>query len=260
MKHILIIILLTSSNFVVLSQELESIEIRVEHANEPPTKSGQQVFQISFRGDELNNLKANSYTKKYKRKKKVKLEKTETINADELKKFVDFYSASKSNFLLSEFGIDIIELNKSNSAFKPNFQIKEKTIKTDSFQICKDWQFKRSLSTGGFSININLRFKNNPSETINFDSDDLGAYKFDLQSYLLIQPLLENKIPAEFRIQEFFNKEHLIMTLNYYFKVIECEGYYYDEFIKQNPQRTKRENRMMVGWDFEKYLSKRNKK
>ena len=260
MKKILIILFSTGFNQVVLSQDFESIVVAVEHADEPPTKHGPVVFEITFTSDEQNNFVAKTYTRKYKGKKRVKLEEPYLINSNTIQRFMDWKAMSKSQFSLNEFDINIDELNNSNTGYKPNFEITEEIIKTDSFNICKDWQFKRSYSTGGYSIKIKLTKNNKSTEFLNFSSNDIGSYKFDLNPYLLIQPVLEDRIPKEFRIDSFFDKESLITRLNYYFNVIECEGFYYNEFINQNPQRTKQENRMMIGWNFEEYLKKRNKK
>ena len=260
MKKILIIFILTSLTQGVLSQDYESIVVTVEHANEPPTNYGPVVFEITFTSDELNSFVAKTYTHTYKKKKKVKLDEPYYINSTSIQRFMDWRAMSKSKFLLNEFDMNIDELNNSNTGHKPNFEITEEMIRMDSFNYCKDWQFKRSFSTGGYSISIKLIKNNKSTEFINFNSNDIGSNKFDLNSYLLIQPVLEDKIPEEFRIDGFFDKESLITKLNYYFKVIECEGFYYNEFINQNPQRTKQENRMMVGWNFEDYLKKRRKK
>ena len=40
---------------------------------------------------------------------------------------------------------------------------------------------------------------------------------------------------------------------------IECEGFYYNEFINQHPERTAQENRMRIGWDFKEYMENRKK-
>jgi len=260
MKKTLLIVFLISSSQIVLSQEIGFILIQVIHADEPPTKHGPLIFEITFTADELNNLVAKSYTNNYKRKKRIKPQNQIIIKAEQIQKFNGWRAISKSDFLLSELGVDITELRSANSAFKPDFQILDETIKIDSFKICSDWQFKRSFSMGGYSININLISENKSTEFLNYSSNDIGAFKFDLKAYLMIQPLLQDRIPQEFRIQGFFDKRSLLDILNYYYKVIECEGYYYNEFIEENPQRTQRENRMMIGWDFEEYLKKRNKK
>ncbi len=253
-------LLFVSISQIVLGQELESFSVQIIHADEAPTNHGPEVFEITFTPDAQNNFVAKSYININQRKKRVRLKSQIIIKAEQIQKFIGWKAVLKSKFLLSELGVDITELRSANSAFKPKFPIMEETIKIDSFKICCDWQFKKRISTGGYSININLIYQNKLTEFLNYNSDDIGIYEFDLKTFLMIQPILQNKIPQEFRIQGFFDKHSLLDILNYYYQVVECEGYYYNEFIQQKPQRTKQENRMMIGWDFEEYLKKRNKK
>ena len=260
MKKFLVIFIILSSSQIVLGQEVKSISVQVIHSDEPPTNHGPQMFEITFTSDEQNNLIANYYTDKYKRRKKVKLQKPILIQAQQVDKFNNWITLSKSDFLLTELGVDISELGSANSPFKTEFEIKEEKIRIDSFNTCTDWQFKRSFSTGGYSIKVYLVKNDSSTEILNYSSNDIGAYKFDIQSFLITQPLIQNKIPEAFGTRGFFERQSLIEILNYYYKVIECEGYYYNQFIEQDSERTKKENRMMIGWNFKEYMNGRNKK
>lgn len=259
MKHILIILLLISFSQILVGQNIEEISVQVSHADEPPTKHGPQVFEISFVSNGSKNLSTDYYTNKYRKKKKVKLQEPIVIEAHQLENFNNWVSTYKSEFLLNELGVDFSKLGLSNSSYKTEFKIKEEKIRIDSFNICKGWQKLRSISTGGFSIKVQMMKDGDSSEILNFDSNDIGMFKLDLQSLLIIQPILQNKIPEEMGTDGLFDEESLIELLNYYYKVVECEGFYYNEFIEQTPGRTKAENRTMAGWNFSEYMNQRNK-
>jgi len=232
----------------------------VTHFDEPPTKYGPSTFEITFSADGQNDYVADSYTSQYKRKKRVKFAHPVVIHADDIKKFNSWRPASKSEFLLSELNVDIHDVQSAGVSCQPEFGITDRAIRIDSFNICKDYQLKRSLSTGGHSIKVYLISQNDSLKFLDYAADDFNGQKFDLQSYLMLQPILRSKIPKEFMVKDFFDNKSLLEVLSYYYKVIECEGYYYTEFKAQHPNRTEEENRMMIGWDFSGYLENRSKK
>ncbi|REG83597.1 hypothetical protein [Algoriphagus antarcticus] len=259
MNKTLIILLFISFPLLVFGQDIESIFVQVMLSDEPPTKYGPQVFEIAFVSEGSKSLSADYYTNQYKKKKKVKLQEPIVIESQQLEKFNNWVSTKKSEFLLDELGVDISNLGLPNSSYKTTFKIEEEKIRIDSFNICKGWQNLRTFSTGGFSVKVQMMKDGDSSEILNFHSNDIGMFKLDLQSLLIIQPILQSKIPEEMGTDGLFDKESLIELLNYYYKTVECEGYYYDEFIEQNPERTKAENRIMVGWNFTEYMNQRNK-
>ncbi|SFA77255.1 hypothetical protein [Algoriphagus aquimarinus] len=259
MKKALFIFLLMPFSLIIYGQNIESIFVQVMLSDEPPTKYGPQVFEIAFVSKGSKSLSADYYTNQYKKKKKVKLQEPIVIETQQLEKFYNWVSTNKSEFLLDELGVGISNLGLSNTSYKTTFKIDEEKIRIDSFNICKGWQNLRSSSTGGFSVKVQMMKDGDSTEILNFRSNDIGMVKLDLQSLLIIQPILQNKIPEEMGTDGLFDKESLIELLNYYYKVVECEGYYYDEFIEQNPERTKAENRTKVGWNFTDYMNHRTK-
>ncbi len=244
-----------------LRQVLESVVVQTWMHDEPPTESGTHILEIQYDRNEQGDYDAHFYSRYSRKSKKVNLKADERLEKEEVLTFLEWSNNSKTTFKLSELGTDHEELGLSVSSapYKPNFPVENNfLVKIDSFAFCNEYQFRRSISTGGYTIKILLIQDGHKTEFLSYNSDDRGQHKFDLQGYLCIQPVLENKVPEEFGVGDFFSRETLLNNLLYYKKVIECEGYYYQEFIQLNPERSIQSNRMMIGWDFKKYLEQRS--
>ena len=73
MKNILSIFILAFTPMVCYGQEIESIVIKVRHADEPPTKYGPTTFEMHFVSNGQRDYLAKYYTISNKRTRKVKL-------------------------------------------------------------------------------------------------------------------------------------------------------------------------------------------
>lgn len=92
-----------------------------------------------------------------------------------------------------------------------------------------------------------------------FDSDDIGLNNLKFFDYIICYELLHDKLPTNFSGREHFGKNEMITNTLFVIATIECENFYYKEFINSRPDRTPQENRMKVDWDFVKYLEHRKK-
>lgn len=263
MKRRLAILPLIFFCTLVHGQDLGSIVVQTWSHNEPPTQPGPHIFEIEYQRNKADDFEAKFYTVTAQKSKRIRLNEILRIPKEDIETFLNWYDNVKTTFKLDELGTDGQELNNSthNASYKPDFPIEnDLLIKIDTFNYCNEYQFKQSISTGGYEIKVLLVIDNKRIEFFSYDSDDRGQHKFDLKGYLYLQPVLENQIPIEFKVHNLFSRKTLLNNLFYYKKVTECEGFYYQEFIKANPDRTVQQNRMMVGWDFEKYMNERNKK
>ena len=262
MKKAILLILLIFNFSDCFCQDIESVVIQAKQLNEPPTKPGPATYEIKFTKDKSGDLYAKYYFLKGGKNKKIRLKKTIKISKEDIELFSEWRSREKDKFSLSDFGVNIEELNASISMapFRPKVPIVEEFVITmDTLNYCSQYQSEHSISTGGFVINVFLKTAQDSVNYFSYDSDDKREYKFDLKGYLHLQPLLEDKLPDGFLKNDFFSKEKLIENLLYYKRIIECEGFFYQEFINNNPNRTIQENRMRVGWNFQEYLENRNK-
>ncbi|GHN00432.1 hypothetical protein WSM22_19210 [Cytophagales bacterium WSM2-2] len=257
MKYTLLIVL-TILTFPSVGQEIEKIIFTSQQADEPPTKQGQPKYSFEFKrlaGDEL------STSDFYEEGKRKKLNDKIAIDKDRIEKITEWKRQNKRTFTQSDLGLDITTLKTQANNYKLNFDLPtDLIVRVDSFQFCQTHKITKSISTGGEMLTVTLIFKDGQNQKYIFDSNDIGEDNFNLRNYILCYTLLADKIPIEVPGYGFFSKSKFTDMVLYYQKTVECEGYYYKEFIKKNPAMTSKDKIMMTGWNFIEYMGQRNKK
>jgi hypothetical protein len=243
MRFILAFVLIYCVALVAGGQDIHTIVLSSIEADEPPTKQGRSEFTITFQHDgEI-----------WKSSQQV------TIDDRQVRKIRLWRAENKKLFMLSELGVTYDELSNAAPKFALTFDItKEFVVNIDSFVFCQGYKMTRTISTGGYSISTKLIYENGTEDIFKFDSDDLGNGSFDLQGYLFCHTLFKDAAFTDRLISNFFSKENLKNTILKYQKMVECEGFYYKEFVSKNPGRSSKENRMMTGWNFADYKSSRD--
>lgn len=242
-----------------MGQEIQKIIVTGQYFDEPPTKQGTLQHKIELKRNGKGDLISHSY---WIGNKKKKLNDKITIESDRLERVMHWIDSNKRTFRLEEIHLDYKALNEqvTNSEYKPHFTIKsDYLINLDSFNICQQYNFKRSNSTGGYSMTIVMTDKSDRFYIYGFDSDDIGLNNLKFFDYLICYELLHDKLPTNFSGREHFGKIKMITNTLFVITTTECENYYYKEFINNRPERTPQENRMKFDWDFVKYLEQRKK-
>lgn len=244
MRSLSILMLIFCGTLSSIGQDIQSIVLTSIKADEPPTKQGQSEYSIIFhRSREI-------------------LKSTESIIAGQQVKNVNQWrKENKKIFTLPELGVTHEELISVASTEKIElaFDIpKGLALNIDSFLFCQNYKMTKTISTGGFEVSVKLISENKTENIFKFDSNDIGDGGFDLQAYLFCHELFKNVEFPDKVLTDFFSKENLVNTIVYYQSVVECEGFFYKEFVSKNPGRTSKENRMMNGWNFAEYLQNRN--
>jgi hypothetical protein len=238
-----------------LCQPIEQILIKSQMADEPPTRQGASEYKLAFTKDDTGRFIATEYSVKNELKL---LRRPASISNEKINIVNQWLAKDKKSFRLHDFNLtySALALHADSSKYDLTFNLpSDIVIKVDSFTFCQKHALQRSISTGGFSIEITLINAQGKKATMVFNSDDIGERKFDLQGYLMSYKLLDESVPDDFPMFDFFSKKNLANILFTYQKTVECEGYHYHEFTKQYPRRSSLENRMLVGWNFKKYIS-----
>lgn len=259
MKYRLLIILSLLVIIPSFGQDINKISFISKGFDEPPTKQGKPLLKVEYKKDDSGNFTATHYLKNNSRKE---LENTITIEKERVEVFKEWKLKGVKTFELSDLGIsdDLIRDKEKSEAIKTNFSLPENLlVQTDSFSYCQKWKMTESISTGGYKLEMVIYFANNEAEKFVFGSNDLGMGLFDLKGYLYSFKLLSEKTPNQVPQYDFFSMDNLANILLTYYKTVECEGYYYNEFIEKNPERSAQENRMKTGWDFVEYMRQRKK-
>jgi hypothetical protein len=239
------------------SQRIDRVVLTSNMADEPPTSQGPDVYLLEFKRDgsgsfiitdhQINNVRTN-------------LKQSVLIPGSEVDTVTKWLAIGKKFFKLNDFELtnDMLISGATASQYQFTFGIpSDFVVSIDSFLLCQKYRVKKTVSTGGFSINVKLVANSGTETFFRFDSNDIGESKFDLNGYLLSYRILNKRIPDEFPHHDFFSPENLVQILLHYQKTVECEGYYYQEFTKRHPNRSSLENRMMTGWNFGDYMKGR---
>ena len=205
---------------------------------------------MDFKKKENGAFVASEVEEHSKRIKRIKINKEIVFAAEHVDRIASWIYNDKSVFQLKE-------INPNPLTLPVNIK-QDLVIKADSFKLCNSFNNLKSISTGGTKLEVLIRFEDGTEKNIAFESGDFRTNGFDLQGFLILFPLLEDKLPEGLN-PDFFNEHQLVKVLEHYLKAIKCEGFYYKEFISSQPDRTPKENRMKVGWDFEKYMEEREK-
>jgi hypothetical protein len=261
MKYHLLIILEILLLFAVpiFAQEIDKIILASQKADEPPTKQGQPEYTIEFKKDEKGDFISAYY---YIGEKRNSLQEKILIKQNQTNKVNEWRMTNKKKFLLSELDLDsgMLEAAKRRSPYKLYFAIpRHIIINADSFKFCQDYKMTRELSTGGSELKITLIDKTGNHNEYHFGSNDIGERRFDLQNYIFCYTILRGKIPNKFPYFELFTQDRFIDIILYYQQTVECEGFFYKEFINKKPGRTSKDNRLRTGWNFYEYMKYRVK-
>ncbi|WP_152000685.1 MULTISPECIES: hypothetical protein [unclassified Imperialibacter] len=220
------------------SQTFSEIEIIAQENDEPPTKEGRPVHQLTF------HLTGNDLTlANYK---------------------ISDFAFSTNPIVIPENLVDSLSELVSNP--RTDFvirrtvegeQVQPIKLSLDSLNFCIDnaYMRKRRISTGGISIKIKV--KDRSAELLVFEFDSSEPELFNYQNYLTLYPVLENKLPENLPGSYLFNDSYLMKKVTEYFETIRCEDYYYGEFVNEHPERTPQQNRTREGWNFDDYMTKR---
>lgn len=185
------------------------------------------------------------------------------IEKERIKIIKEWRTNNLKQFKPSDFGLndELIRNRAKDKDFKTTFELPDNLqLQTDSFSLCQRWKMTKSHSTGGHQLELTINFTNGETDKFEFGSNDLGMGQFNLRGYLYSYILLSDRIPNQVHQYGFFTQDSLTDLILTYFKTVECEGYYYNEFTDKNPKRTPQENRMMTGWNFVEYMKQRSKK
>lgn len=259
MRFALLTILTLWSIHPSLGQGIEKILLVSEKADEPPTKPGPAKYTMEFDVNPDEHFIATQIKRDNKRRK---LSDVAKIEKERINRIDEWHNVKKVNFTMRDLGIDqkTIELAAEDSNHKLNFELPDKMVlDVDSFQFCQNYKMTKSVSTGGEMISVMLLGESRPTTRFTFESSDIGVGEFKLKEYIFCYTILNDRISDEFPHFSFFSKEKLADIVVYYQKTVECEGYYYQEYVDRN-QLAGKERRMKVGWDFVEYMRERAKK
>jgi hypothetical protein len=234
-------------------QKIKSIAIETQEADEPPTKEGRKKYSIEYKINKLGDLETSYFKVNNKRQ----IIKTLVIEKSKVEALESWLTLDKRDFKFSDFDTDEEEhVNYfNNSQYKLNIPIEGKIIiQTDSFAFCQGHSIQRVLSTGGYRLITTIEITNNPIRKFDSWSSDIGEHKFDLLNYLHSYKLLKNRLPGNFPRSQLFTEDFFKNFIAYYFQTIECEGYYYKEYIKMHPGRSAKQNRMKDDWNYIEFL------
>ena len=260
MKQTIVILLLINLNITSsFSQNLRSIIVETTHLNEPPTSLVPSAIQVEFKPQASGNYVANFYKQN---QQKIAFKSPQVISKTKVIRFLQWYQHQKHTFTLAELGLSLSEVqhHSPKKTFAPSFPINDDfMVKIDSFYFCKKYQFLHHDIIGGYNLKVFLNINQQKIPYFTYQGSQVSTRANNLKAYFSLQPMLNLNIPQIDHLAKLFSKKSLIQYLYYYLKTVECEGYYYKEFMAKNPQRSPRENRMMSYWSLKKYLKKRNK-
>ncbi|KXX67212.1 hypothetical protein AVL50_27895 [Flammeovirga sp. SJP92] len=213
-----------------------------------------KVTELVFEKNKKGNYEAYDYTIKGEKEERLKLEESLIISQSLVEKM--FLTKRTREYYWTD-------LEKGNQQWDKELITRKITVShpilIDSINFCNKWD-ALSLKVeciGSQSIII----KTDTTVIFEYSYGDRKNRTFDLEGYLLTYPLFNEQLSSIISTERFgYTLSSLISVLEYYNKSLECEEYYYAEFMKENPGRTSAENRMRIGWDFHQYLSQREKK
>jgi hypothetical protein len=256
------LLLLLFSTCCCFGQGVKEIVVTSQQANEPPSIPGPARHHVIFKQTKNGDFAVSAIEEHSKKVKTIKLNGQIKIPRQKVDQTISWISSGKTAFSISDLQIDPQLINKKLEAHSLVFTEsidKSFVVKVDSFSLCSSFDTKRSISTGGTALTVTIKFEHAEEKSYKFHSSDFGTNRFNIQDYLTLYPLLNNKLPSDHLSADLFNEKVLVEVLHYYLKIIECEDYYYKEFVSKHPNRTPQENRAKAGWDFEGYMNNKNK-
>ena len=262
MKECILITLLFIQTCCCFGQGVKEIIVESQRLNEPPTIPPPALYQIKFERTKKGDFKASAVQELLDKSSEKTLKDDIVLSKEKVNQTNSWLSNNKSSFSFTDLNTDLQQIN--NAIVTHQLTLAEKIdedfmVKVDSFNFCNSFDNRRTMVIGGAKLNVTLKLENGDNETFSFEAGDFGTEKFNLRDYLIFYPLLKDKIPIHNEASDFFNETQLLRVLLHYLDTIECEGFYYNEFISIYPERTPKENRMRVGWNFEEYMRNRKK-
>ena len=256
MKPLGLAIFLLSISFPLMGQTIDQLIITVQEHDEPPTSKGKRdEYVLHYTRDRLGNLAANRY---FRSGKKVRLRKEMLIPKDALRQVQKWMNSNERSFLFESFHSDesVLRERQSDPAYGLSRELPQIfTIETDSFNFCQPYLMRKTLTIGGLTIMVDLK-TDEDELSFKFDSSTDRDGTLDLHGYLLCYRLLDRALPDDFPGAQYFSSMGLSNIIMQYFNVIECEGYYYQQYRSRNRERTPAELRQ--GWDFKRYMIERS--
>lgn len=235
-------------------QEIETIVVYADNASGVNAKV---IGRIEFRKDKTGNFVARNFRINNKqRRTNPKL----IIDSKNVTKMYEW--KTKNEFTLTELAagysmtIDSLTPQKGYTSFEIG---SDKAIKIDSFMFCQTYsRTGRIDDIPRYRMTVTLLGAGDYKEIYEFDSNDIEMRRINLRDYLMCFQILNDKLPGDFKYFNLFTKERFARKIWYALKTVECEEFYYQEFINRYQGRTNSENRMRVGWDFVKYMGERD--
>jgi hypothetical protein len=229
--------------------------------DEPPTRDGRPKFTIAFDKQSNGDFAASRF---YENDRRRRLMCKAVIEKARLEKLISWKQSDKRIFSQAELDLDIDSLRARPAAAKLTFDLPtELVIDVDSFQFCRDYTGYRKLitfQTGGEYYTVTLLYTEREKDEFIFDWSGPIWENLNLRDFILCYTLLAGKIPHAVHGYEFFSKESLMDKIMYYQSTVECEEFYYKEFVDKNPGMTSPDKRQRKGWNFIEYLKQRNEK
>lgn len=234
------------------SQTIQQVSITAQAHDEPPTRQGRrEQYVVTYTRDQQNNLVATHY---FCDGKKIGLRTKATISEDARRQVEQWQNSNEKSFLFKSFDSDesLIRKRQSDPIFGLTRELPgQLIIELDSFSYCQPHLMRKTLTIGGAMITVDLK-SDGKRTSFQFDSSTDRNGSLDIYAYLLCYRLLQGALPGDFFGSQYFSRQALTTVILHYFKVIECEGYYYQEYKMRNPERTPGEIRQ--GWDLKRYL------
>ena len=256
MKPCGLAIFLLEISFPLVAQTINQLTITVQEHDEPPTSKGKRdEYVLHYTPDRQGNLAANRY---FRSGKKVRLRKEIVIPKDALRQVQKWMNSNERSFLFESFYSDesVLRQRQSDHAYGLSRELPQIIkIEIDSFNFCQPLLMSKTLIIGGVKITVDLEIGEDEL-SFKFDSSTDRDGNLDLHGYLLCYRLLDGALPNGFPGAHYFAPQGLSKVIMQYFKVIECEGYYYQEYKSLHRERTPAELRQ--GWDLKHYLIERS--
>lgn len=254
MKYYLTLMVLIMAPSAIC-QHIEQVTVIVQQHDEPPTKKGRRdQFTIQYKRGNEGDLEAKTYSQE---RKTIALHKNVAISPSARATVEEWLNTNKKSFPISSFHADesMIRKRQSDPEFALIYELPGQIlINTDSFNFCQPHLMRRAMVIGGVRIDVQLLI-NGELKTFHFDSSDERAGNFDLHGYLLCYRLLNDALPDDFPATEYFSTQKMTDVVLQYYKVIECEGFYYEEYKERNPELSPSERRQQ--WNLKRYLRDR---
>lgn len=235
----------------------QGIETIVVYADNASGVNAKVLGKIEFRKDKAGNFVARNYRINNKqRRANPKL----IIDSKSVTKMYEW--KRRNGFTLAELatGYSMTIDSLAPPRGYTNFEIRrDKAIQIDSFMFCQTYdQTGRIDDIPRYRMTVALLGAGDDKEMYEFDTDDTEMRRINLRDYLMCFQILNDKLPGDFKYFNMFTKERFTRKIWYALRTVECEEFYYQEFMEKYPGRTNGENRMRVGWDFVKYMGERD--